>query len=136
MKSISILAIMLLFCGSQSYAKQVDVYRCKLTKTENLISEEMIFIHDAQLNEYLVEDGVIHFVEGGPISAEVKSDSTKKLVLMWSVLLPDSSGKTARLSYRLAYFKGNSQVLVSVQAMGYANQYNGRGTCKKSKANL
>lgn len=122
--------------ASQAHSREVDVYRCLMTKKANLISEELVFVHDAKRNEYLVEDGVIHFVEGNPIPAKVKENSSKKLVLTWSVLLPDRSGTIARLNYRLAFFKSNSRVLVSVQAMGYTNQSNGRGSCRKSKVKV
>ena len=65
--------------------------------------------------------------------AEVLEDGKKKLVLRWSLIVPDRSGTLAKLSYRLAYFKSSQKVSISVQAMGYTNQTNNRGTCKTTK---
>ena len=49
MRSYLIALAALLIGGAEANAKEVDVYHCKLSQTQNLISEEMTFIHDPQL---------------------------------------------------------------------------------------
>ena len=133
MRRALIAAIFLLSMHSQALAQQVDLYECNLPNARGFISEEMIFIHDPQRNEFLVYDGAIHMAEGEPKVVQVAANDDKKPVLSWKLLLPDSPGKVARVTYRLAYYKKDSLVTVRMEAPSYTNKEYQRGKCRRSK---
>ena len=124
--------IALLAANSAMAAKVVDVFDCDFKKSRPMLSQKVMIIKDAP-GQYLVLDGMIHAREGEPLRAEVLEDGKKKLVLRWSLFVPDRTGTQAKLAYRLAYFKSSQKVNISVQAMGFTNQTNNRGTCKTTK---
>lgn len=80
-----------------------------------------------------VDDGIIrNFTKHDKgIAAKIVENTDKRLVLRWSVDLRDSTGQGARMGYRLTIFRDKLTARINGTPMGYANNFEGRGTCKK-----
>lgn len=131
MKAFRIIAAAILIAPSPVAAKELfDVYECSFkVSSHQFLSERVTLFVSKETDTLLVIDGFVHFTHGEPIPAELESETSKKIAVRWSVQYPDGHGNTARLSFRLSYFKGNKTANLSGKAMGYANQDNARGGC-------
>lgn len=117
-------------------ALEGNIYDCTFkVPRSKLLSDRVIFVVSPDGAQSRVHDGIVHYVEGNPVKAQVIEDTGKKLKIRWSVMFPFSNG-AARVDFRVAYFKGNKKATMSSQAVGYVNQYNARGNCVVSKGNL
>jgi hypothetical protein len=95
------------------------------------ITETYVFHHDAGDSTAVASDGVIIYFFDAPIEAKVTGDTDKKLVLSWNVPMTNRSGQQTKMMYRATYFRQTGQMTVrATPGSGYANSFEGRGTCR------
>ncbi len=136
MRTLGCLAATFLAVSSPVLAMSVDVYNCNLSGGKGFLSDQVMFIHDADAGEYLVLDGMINYVEGRPIVAEIKPSKDRWVKLSWDLLFTDSHGNPGRLYYGLSFDSQKSRVVVSMNAGTYENKEWARGACQKSIRNF
>ena len=96
------------------------------------ITDLYILQYDDASGQAIVSDGLIlYFNNDQPMQAKVSEDTAKKLVLTWKVPMTNSTGQTANMQFRAAYFKADKTLLVRAAPGGdYSNSFEGRGRCK------
>ena len=96
------------------------------------ITDLYILQYDDASGQAIVSDGLIlYFNNDQPMQARVSEDTAKKLVLTWKVQMTNSTGQTANMQFRAAYFKADKTLLVRAAPGGdYSNSFEGRGRCK------
>jgi hypothetical protein len=130
MKHILAILAVISLVPTSIFAAEGDIYNCQFkVGPGSMISERVMIGMEHASGRVFVADGFIIGIIGEPIEGKVVSNDAKKIAFRWSLRVPDPHGTIARLSYRLAYFKGNGKSIVSVQAMGYMNSDNARGKC-------
>lgn len=107
---------------------------CKVPVTATgggYISGIYYFQHEDGSGEAIVSDEVImQHNDEQPIIAKVAADTEVKLVLTWAVQMTNW-GQMTRMQYRAAWFRKSG--LLTIRAKpggGYANSFEGRGTCR------
>ncbi len=133
MRYLSCLCTALTFTAVPFLA-QAETYVCALTVSANnsWIGEQLVIGHSAGEDQAIVYDPFIaHFVKE-PISADVITESDKRLTVRWELRdIPAGGGITVgRFSYRATYFKDSGKVSVQAKPYSYANQFTASGTCK------
>ena len=76
-----------------------------------------------------VNDGIIQTENGGPMAAKVTSNDEKRIILTWSLDVINPSMQTTRMAYRASFERASNKIRVSAKPSGYANDFEGRGTC-------
>ena len=110
--------------------------QCLVSGPDNgWIDEQIFFEHDAERDAARVVDGVIMYFEKKAKVAEITEDTAKKLVITWR-LDTRIGNKSAKMSYRLAYFKKNGKVTVHAHPHGYVNNFTARGRCQQINQRL
>ena len=99
------------------------------------IADQIFFEYDSERDAARVVDGIILHFEKKPKVAEISEDTAKKLVLNWRVDTRVSS-QSAKMAYRLAYFKQSGKVTISAHPHGYADNFSARGRCQRIKQAL
>lgn len=96
------------------------------------VTDIYILQYDEASGQAIVSDALImHYNDEQPMKAKVSEDTARKLVWTWRVQMTNSTGQTANMQFRAAYFKGDKTVLVRAAPGGdYKNTFEGRGTCK------
>lgn len=96
------------------------------------VTDIYILQYDEASGQAIVSDALImHYNDEQPMKAKVSEDTSRKLVWTWRVQMTNSTGQTANMQFRTAYFKGDKTVLVRAAPGGdYTNIFEGRGTCK------
>lgn len=96
------------------------------------ITELYILQVDEGSSEAIVSDGLIYYYnDEQPLAAKVTENSAKKLVVSWNLGL-STQGQTTKMQFRATYFKANKSITIrAVPGGGYANDFEGRGTCKE-----
>ena len=108
---------------------------CKIPKSNaggGYVTDIYVFQHDKGSDQALVSDALIYYYnDEQPLAAKVSEDTARKLVLTWNVQMTNSTGQMTKMQFRASYFKADNKVIVrGVPGGGYANDFEGRGTCK------
>ena len=108
---------------------------CKIPKSNaggGYVTDIYVFQYDEGSNQALVSDALIYYYnDEQPLAAKVSEDTARKLVLTWNVQMTNSTGQMTKMQFRASYFKAEKSVVVrGVPGGGYANDFEGRGTCK------
>ena len=108
---------------------------CNVPRTNaggGYITDVYVLRYDEGSGQAIVSDALIlSFNKQQPMAAGVAANTAVKLVLTWRVLLTNSVGQTARMSFRAAYFKSDGTLLVRASPGGdYSDMFEGRGTCR------
>jgi len=112
---------------------QAETIECSLDTNQasgGWVTESYAFQYDPSSGKALVADAVILEFNEGPIPADVSTDTSEKLVLIWDVGMTNSDGQITNMHYRAAYFRTNGSITVRAQPGGYANSFEARGSCK------
>ena len=133
LKTLPLFAAALGLAAATAQARPVDVYDCSFNTNRPFMSEKVIMTHDIESDEVMVMDGMINFVEGEPIEARISQNDNDRFTASWRVVFRDSSGTTARLDYRMAFIKRNSNSVYSMSAGQYENRESARGRCTVSR---
>ncbi len=115
--------------GNLASAKSYD---CTMGATSGgYVTDRYIFSYDPDKGEIEIIDALIKHEIGEPISAKLSSNTNKKLGFGWSVNLSNNVGQSARILYRAAYFKENSNFTVTGTVGGgeYIGSWTARGNC-------
>jgi len=99
------------------------------------IAEQIFFDYDSARNASRVVDGIILHFDKKPKTAEITENTDKKLVIRWRVNTRVGR-QTTKMSYRLAYFKGNGKATVQAHPHGFVNNYTARGRCQQIQQGL
>lgn len=109
-----------------------QAYRCTVKETggsTGWIAPEMIFGID-QGGGVQVNDGIIQTVNGGPMDAKVSSDNETRIVFTWSLDMTNADVQSTRMAYRATFDRATQKIRVAAKPAGYANDFEGRGTCQ------
>jgi hypothetical protein len=127
----------LFLCLSPAAAQAVpDLYECKFSGTSNAggwIPPEVLVLHEPGQGDATVNDGIIQHFLKKPLTAEVAADTDKRLSFGWTYIVRSGS-ETARMYYRLSYFRQSGTASITAQAAGFIGPDTGSGTCKRGKA--
>lgn len=107
---------------------------CSLSPADSAggwVTDRYVFEYDLQSGEAFVSDAVTVDYTGGPVTAKISDDSTKKLVFTRRILTESATGQQVNMAYRAAYFKSNKTISVRAVPGGFANHFEARGTCKE-----
>jgi hypothetical protein len=94
------------------------------------ITETYVFQHEDGAATGIVSDGLILYYFDQPVEAKVTDDTSKKLVFSWNVQITNSTGQQTKMMFRATYFRQNAKMTVRATPGGYANSFEGRGTCR------
>ncbi len=128
------IAAAIAFCLSAIPAFSLTL-ECKISKSNaggGYITEIYVFQYDEGSDQARVSDALIYYYnDEQPLAAKVSEDTARKLVLTWNVQMTNSTGQMTKMQFRASYFKAGKTVTVrGVPGGGYANDFEGRGTCK------
>ncbi|MDX5350430.1 MAG: hypothetical protein LPJ95_06980 [Paracoccaceae bacterium] len=116
-----------------SFPASALTLECRIPPTNaggGYVTGVYVFQHEAGSTQAIVSDEVImYFNAEQPMKAKVTSDTAKKLVFSWNVLMTNA-GQTTRMQYRAAYFKETGAVTIRAKPGGYTNDFEGRGACR------
>jgi len=131
LRSFALAALLLAFPG----VSQALTLECTLKPTNaggGYVTELYVLQYDEASGQAIVSDQLImYFNDEQPMKAKVSEDSKGKLVLTWNIQMTNATGQMTKMQFRASYFKGNKSITVrAVPGGGYANDFEGRGTCK------
>lgn len=114
-----------------------DVYECKVRRNgmDGGIPPLVVFAINADETEALVHDSYIMHYHGKPIVAQIVVANSKRYTLKWTVkTVRDSTNQPMPgINYRATYLRGNHRFTLTGFPIGYDNQFNGTGSCKRTK---
>lgn len=108
-------------------------YTCALKEagTSNWIPEILFVGHDPATNKVVISDPIVHqFNNRQPIDGRVDTNNAKRVTFVWEVKMKDSRGQSARMQYRATWVKAAKRMNVVATPFGYANGFQGYGSCK------
>ena len=116
-------------------ASQALTLECSIPRTNaggGYITDLYVFQHDPGSGRAIVSDGLIlYFNDEQPMAATVSEDTAQKLVLTWKLLVTNSTGQTANMQFRAAYFRDEQTVqLRAIPGGDFSDVFQGRGRCK------
>jgi hypothetical protein len=94
------------------------------------VTKTYVFDYDGATGKAIAADGWIQEMTGGPMDVKLSENTAKKAVFTWTLNFTNGSGQQTKMLYRAAYFKGDKAITVRATPSGYANSFEGRGTCK------
>jgi hypothetical protein len=136
MRSSTAFAFVFVCLSSAAALASPDLYECKFSGTSNAggwIPPEVVVLHEPGQGDATVIDGIIQHFLKEPLAAEVAADTDKRLSFGWTYLTK-SGAQTARMHYRLTFFRQSGKASITAQAAGYIGPDTGSGTCKRGKA--
>lgn len=118
-------------------AEKGDIYNCSFkVKRGQWLTEQVVFGIGHSSGKSSVYDGMIHLAHGKPMPAEVARDDDSRLILLWTVFVDDSNGKSRKVNMKLSYIKKNARATYTSDVAGFENHDTARGNCKKSVGNV
>lgn len=117
-------------------ATAATLYECKLREAgnSNWIPTELIVLHDESANSAEVHDAITyHYNKQKPLQAEVSASNKQRVTFVWELRTQDSRNQNASMLYRATYVKGRKRMNIVAVPGGYANGFQGHGTCALSK---
>lgn len=116
-------------------AAQDSVLACRITKSNGVIQDEMLFgIDTAQGVVMVVDPLIMYFNDSGAITARITERTAKKTVFRWELLMTDVSGNPAIMRFRAALQRPSMRLLVSAQPSAYDSIFTARGRCVETTA--
>lgn len=127
------------FLGATVFATQAmaEVYECKVRSNGRFggIAPLIIFSINEDENAVFVYDGLIKEIYDKPIMGAISVANAKRYTFKWSVDTVSTSDGEAmpRIDYRATFLKATHRFTVTGFPAGWDNQFNGTGTCKRTK---
>jgi len=113
------------------------VYECKVRVNgmDGGIPPLVVFSINEAETKAMVHDAYIMHYHGKPIKATIVVANSKRYTLKWSVeTKKDSTNQPmTRIDYRATYLRGKHRFTLTGFPVGYDNQFNGTGSCKRTK---
>lgn len=110
-------------------AKFVDCAVSPGDDDNNWLTERYVFKIDEAEGTVLVDDGLIEYVNKGPISGDLVENSDVRIVVAWDLITLSRSGQRTKMIFRGTYFVKLKQFQLRSKPMGYRNDYEANGTC-------
>ncbi|PIL13699.1 hypothetical protein P775_27435 [Puniceibacterium antarcticum] len=114
-------------------AEAAQIYICRLTETGNSgwIPEVLFVGREDGAETVTVSDPLIlYYNDGAPLQGKVAADNAKRTTFVWTFAMTTTGGQyVGKFQYTATYLKGAKKMLLSAIPIGYANQFNGAGTC-------
>ncbi len=121
-------------CATSAMA---EVYECKVRSNGRFggIQPVTIFSISEEENVVVVYDALIKHHYDKPILGKVVVINSKRYTFKWSVdsVIAGDGETLPRIDYRATYLRGNHKFTITGFPAGWDNQYNGTGTCKRTK---
>lgn len=117
-------------------AALADVYECGIRQfgsSLNWIAPVIAVTHEAGSDSASVSDGIILQLVGKPVAARVETENEKRTTFVWEVKARDDTQQGVRMLYRLTIMKADLRARVKAVPMGYANNFDADGQCKRVK---
>lgn len=96
----------------------------------HLHGEKVYVVFDGDDSVWVHEAVIYRNNNKKPVEGQVAADTDKRTTYKWEVFFFFSNSVSARVLYRLSYFKGTGKAHLSAQATGeYVNQSDADGTC-------
>jgi hypothetical protein len=94
------------------------------------IPDIVVVDYDAARQSVMVNDPLIVYFVGQPITGKVAVDNAARLTVTWQLKATvDAANQLANMNYRLTYLKADKIASISGQALGYAGPYTAQGRC-------
>ncbi|SMX25874.1 hypothetical protein [Boseongicola aestuarii] len=135
MRLLSQLILLVMLPATAWSSEEFTIYECEFRGTsQKFLPESATLFVSNETDSAFVIDGMIHYVYGEPIEAEIQVDNDKKVALRWSYIFKDGSGRQARLSFRFSYLKLSGKAIITSRPVGYTNSDEARGSCTLKKS--
>lgn len=95
------------------------------------ITKTYVFQYEEGDVQAIVSDGLIQYTFDAPIEARVTDATARKLVFSWDVQMTNSTGQQTKMMFRATYFRESARMTVRATPGGYANSFEGRGSCRQ-----
>lgn len=108
-------------------------YTCALKEagTSKWIPAVLFVGHDPANDRVVISDDIVlTFNNRKPIEGQVVTENNKRVTFSWEVKIKDSRGQTARMQYRATWVKAAKRMNVVATPFGYANGFQGYGSCQ------
>jgi hypothetical protein len=115
--------------ATSAAAKFLDCTLSPSDDDNNWLTERYVFKIDEAEGTVLVDDGLIEYVNKGPISGKLVDDSEVKILVTWDLITRSLSGQRTKMIFRGTYFVKLKQFQLRSKPMGYRNDYEANGTC-------
>lgn len=135
-KGLAVAIAMALGTGA-AVAKPV-VYDCAPSSGADdfIIQAHILIAYDPDAGEFLVNDGVVMSVYGGPIKGIVAAESKEWVTFSWRIERIKLGSISSNLDYRVKVHKPDGKLALTVAAPSFSNQIDDVGHCTVKAAKL
>ncbi|WP_054008565.1 hypothetical protein [Cypionkella psychrotolerans] len=131
MRSNRLALATLLTMAATGAVAQPMVYDCAPSSgaDDSIIQSHILIAHDPDAGAFLVNDGVIMSVYGGPIKGVVAAESKEWVTFSWRIERIKLGSIRSNLDYRIKVHKPDGRLAFTVMAPSFSNQIDDVGHC-------
>lgn len=130
----TLVTIALLSAFGTAIQAATTVYDCGVVPpdSQSIVPAWIKITHDTTTGKVQVFDPVVNTEVGHPIDARIAVDNATRITFAWDLAAVTNikRQRATEMKYRMTYMKATGKMVLSVTPVGYANVFDGRGSCK------